>query len=101
MKKRFSFTLFTLLITASVLSGAEPAWQKKLEKQLPLLGHRNWIVVADSAYPWQTSAGIETVYTDADQLEVLKTVMNALSKVKHVEPTIYTDAELSHIPEAD
>lgn len=101
MKKQFSFALISLLFTASILSAAEMAWRKKLEKELPLLGHRNWIVVADSAYPWQTSPGIETVYTEGDQVEVLKEVMNVLAKAKHVEPTIYTDAELTHIPEAD
>ena len=83
------------------LQPMDPDWKTRLSATLPFFGHRNWIVVADSAYPWQTSAGIETVYTDAGQLEVLKAVMNELGKVKHVEPTIYTDAELSHIPEAD
>jgi len=99
MRTRLSFTTIILLVTASLLTAAEPEWRKKLEKELPLLGHRNWIVVADSAYPWQTSPGIETVYTDADQLEVVKAVLQTLEKAKHVAPTIYTDAELSHIPE--
>jgi hypothetical protein len=101
MKTRFTYITIALLLTASIVSAAEMAWRKKLEKELPLLGHRNWVVVADSAYPWQTSAGIETIYTDGDQIEVLKEVMNVVGKAKHVEPTIYTDAELSHIPEAE
>jgi L-fucose mutarotase/ribose pyranase (RbsD/FucU family) len=76
-------------------------WQTKLKEELPLLGHRNWIVVADSAYPLQTAAGIETVYTDGDQIEVTKAVLDALAQTKHVQPTIYTDAELKHVAEAD
>ena len=91
--------LLALFLSAGLLSAADGSWRKKLDKQLPLLGHRNWIVVADSAYPWQTAPGIDTVFTDADQLDVLKGVLNALGKTKHVKPTVYIDAELSHVPE--
>jgi len=102
MRIRTSFAvLILLLLTISQLSADNATWRTKLEQQLPLLGHRNWIVVADSAYPWQTAAGIETVYTDADQLEVVNVVLKALGKTRHVEPSIYTDAELSHIPEQE
>ncbi|MBM3879855.1 MAG: hypothetical protein FJ387_09070 [Verrucomicrobia bacterium] len=90
-------TLF-LLLTAGV-AAAESAWQAKLQQQLPLLGHRNWIVVVDSAYPLQTAPGIETIYVPADQLEVVRGVLAALGKTKHVQPTIYTDAELNHVAE--
>jgi len=76
-------------------------WRVRLQKELPLLGHRNWIAVVDSAYPLQTSAGIETVETNADQLEVVKTVLDQLAKAKHVRPVIFTDAELKAVPESD
>ena len=76
-------------------------WRVRLQEELPLLGHRNWIAVVDSAYPLQTSAGIETVETNADQLEVVKTVLEQLAKAKHVRPVIFTDAELKAVPESD
>ncbi len=76
-------------------------WRVRLKEELPLLGHRNWIAVVDSAYPLQTSAGIETVNTNADQLEVVKTVLDQLAKAKHVRPVIFTDAELKVVPESD
>ena len=76
-------------------------WRVRLQQELPLLGHRNWIAVVDSAYPLQTSAGIETVNTNADQLEVLKTVLDQVAKAKHVRPFIFTDAELKAVPESD
>ena len=101
MRTRIGLTICALFFSASFLMAADATWRKKLDQQLPLLGHRNWIVVADSAYPWQTAPGIETVYTDADQLEVLKAVLDALGKTKHVAPIIYTDAELPHIPEQE
>ena len=55
----------------------------------------------DSAYPLQTSGGIETVDTDADQLEVVRAVLAQLAKAKHVRPVIFTDAELKLVPESD
>jgi len=74
-------------------------WQAKLRSELPLLGHRNWIVIADSAYPLQTAPGIETLYVNADQLSVVKTVLAELARTRHVAPVIYTDAELTHVSE--
>jgi hypothetical protein len=76
-------------------------WRARLSQELPLLGHRNWIAVVDSAYPLQTSGGIETIETNADQLEVVKAVLGELGKAKHVRPIIFTDAELKAVPEGD
>lgn len=76
-------------------------WRARLKEELPLLGHRNWIAVVDSAYPLQTSGGIETINTDADQVEVVQTVLDELSKAKHVRPVIFTDAELTLVQESD
>lgn len=94
------FTLVALLaLTAVTVAFAADAWRSRLKEQLPLLGHRNWIVVADSAYPLQTAPGIETIYVAADQLAVVKSVLAELAKTKHVQPTIYTDAEMKFVAE--
>jgi hypothetical protein len=69
-------------------------WIKKFNETLPLLGHRNWILVVDKAYPLQSAAGIETIYTDEDLLDVLKFVLKSIKKQKHTKPTVYTDKEL-------
>jgi len=101
MKPR-TLLLALLFTVASAFQGhAQESWQETLKQQLPLLGHRNWIVVADSAYPWQTAPGIETVNTGANQYEVVRAVLDALGKVQHVRPIIYLDAEMPHVPEAD
>lgn len=81
---------------------ADPSdWHKTIAERVPLYGHRNWIAIVDSAYPAQTRAGIETVVTDADQTEVVKTVLKALAGSKHVRPLVYTDAELNYVDEQD
>ena len=76
-------------------------WKKVLEKELPRLGHRNFIVVADSAYPLQSAPGIVTVATGEAQVEVLEQVLKAIDKAPHVNPIVYVDAELASVPEAD
>jgi hypothetical protein len=98
--------LLCILFASNARGGARSTpstadWRSQLTQELPLLGHRNWIAVVDSAYPLQTSAGIETIETDADQLDVVRTVLDALSKTKHVRPVIFTDAELKVVPESD
>jgi hypothetical protein len=76
-------------------------WQQKLHERVPLYGHRNWIVIADSAYPAQSRDGIETVLSNAGQLDVLQEVLAALHSSKHVKPIVYTDQELNYVPEKD
>ncbi len=74
-----------------------PTWQQVLAERIPAYGHRNWIVVADSAYPAQAREGIETVVADADQVHVLEVVLAALAKSRHVTPIVHTDQELSFL----
>ncbi len=84
---------------ASAALGQTPGWQNDLDKQLPLLGHRNWIVVADSAYPLQTASGIKTIYTGEKQLDTVRKVLAAVQKQKHVRGAVFVDAELPYVPE--
>ncbi|MGA7522673.1 MAG: RbsD/FucU domain-containing protein [Acidobacteriaceae bacterium] len=77
------------------------AWQARLGQMLPLLGHRNWILVVDSAYPLQNSPGIETIETGAPEAEVLRDVLEAVDHSIHVRPVIFMDAELPYVPEQD
>src|ERR1700734_1136980 len=76
-------------------------WESQLETLLPLYGHRNWIVVADSAYPAQSKPGIETVVSGAGQLEVARKVLDAVNATSHVRANIYLDRELDFVSDAD
>ena len=88
-----------LFVCVGATATPTDTWRSALHKEIPALGHRNWIVVADSAYPLQVAAGIETIETGATQEEVLKAVLQELSSAKHVSPTIFLDAELPFVPE--
>ena len=72
-------------------------WQQQLDRQLPLLGHRNWIVIADSAYPAQTAPGLQVIYAPEDLPTVLQTVLNKLNHCKHIRPIVYQDQELQFL----
>jgi L-fucose mutarotase/ribose pyranase (RbsD/FucU family) len=76
-------------------------WKARLRDLLPLFGHRNWIVVADSAYPAQSRPGIETVASGADQFQVLRHVLDAINSAGHVRANVYADKELALVPEVD
>ena len=76
-------------------------WKAKLVREMPLLGHRNWILIVDSAYPLQTSPGVETIDTGADQIEVTRAVLDAVNHSIHVRPIVHLDAELPFVAEAD
>ena len=75
-------------------------WQQILSDRIPAYGHRNWIVIADSAYPAQAKDGIETIVADADQIHVLETVLRTLAKSRHVTPIVHTDLELNYLDDA-
>lgn len=75
------------------------AWTDTLAAYLPALGHRNWIVVADSAFPLQISPGIETIVTNEDHFAVLDKVLKAVDGAKHVRPKVWLDKELGFVTE--
>ena len=79
----------------------KPDWKREVKALLPLFGHRNWIVVADSAYPAQSRAGIDTFVSGAGQLEVARGVLGAIAASNHVRANIYLDQELQFVAEAD
>jgi len=76
-------------------------WELELRRGLPLFGHRNWIVVADSAYPAQSNPGIETLVAGGDQIQVVRKVKDAIADCIHVRANIYTDLELGFVEEND
>ena len=76
-------------------------WEQVLKDRLILYGHRNWLVIADSAYPAQSKQGIETIAADDEQATVVERAFAILRQCKHVRPAIYTDEELRFVSEDD
>ena len=51
-------------------------WKQEFEQLLPKLGHRNWILVVDQAYPLQSAQGIITIDTEQPLPAILKELVN-------------------------
>jgi len=79
----------------------KPDWKGRLKALLPLFGHRNWIVIADAAYPAQSGAGIETIVAGGSPIQATRTVLDAIAAIKHVRANIYLDQELEFVADAD
>ncbi|MDR2026277.1 MAG: hypothetical protein LBQ01_01800 [Prevotellaceae bacterium] len=78
-----------------------PSWKDGLKTDISLLGHRNWIVITDMAYPLQTQAGIKTVYTGEAYMDVLNFVYKEIEEAPHIKAAIYQDRELLYLNEKD
>ncbi|MGA9720117.1 MAG: hypothetical protein WBQ79_17690 [Acidobacteriaceae bacterium] len=77
------------------------SWQALLKDRLQLFGHRNWLVIADSAYPAQSRQGVETIVAEEEQTTALAKTFEILHECKHIKPIIYTDTELAFVLEED
>ena len=99
------FSLFALCLASAVGCTASIAtsggWESDLRHELPRMGHRNFVVVADSAYPLQSAPGIKTIHVGGTQAQVLKKVLTLLAEQKHVRPVAWVDSEQAQVPEAD
>lgn len=97
--------VLALLVSSSFspgqTSGSSPDWHAIVQNRLPLYGHRNWIVVTDSAFPVYAAPGIETIVVNEGLPSVVKYVAKAISSTRHVRATVFLDQELRFIDESD
>jgi hypothetical protein len=97
--RRTSLSLFILLPLAGVAFAQQRPWRQVLDDRLSLFGHRNWIVVTDSAYPLQSAPGIETIVSTDNQVDTIRQVFSELSRRNHIRPVVYVDKELKYVEE--
>ncbi len=95
-----------LLIVCSPFLGSQTVssssdWKTVIRSHLPLYGHRNWIVVADSAFPVYAEPGIETIVAKDDLASVLQYVAANISASRHVRATVFLDKDLEFVEEKD
>ena len=75
-------------------------WKNILKEKMSLLGHRNWIVVTDMAYPLQTNPGILTLYSDEPYEKTVAQVAKTVEEAPHVFAHIYLDSEQKKMSES-
>jgi len=94
--------LFTSFCFAQTQAATPPSdWKAIVQNRLSLYGHRNWIVVSDSAFPAYAEPGIETIAVNEDSPSVLKYVAHAIASSRHVRATVFVDQELQFVDEHD
>ena len=81
------------------ISSNPTGWKAEVAEILKVYGHRNWVVIADSAYPQQSNPAIETRTIHADQLDAVKVVTELIEEADHIDATIFIDKEMSFVPE--
>jgi len=101
MRKFILAAVLLASVAFAIPAHPQSDWKSRVAENLPLLGHRNWILIVDSAYPLQSSPGVETIETNASHLDVLRYVLGAINGSIHVRPLIYMDRELPFVPDDD
>jgi len=109
MKKIASIIISVILLGAcsgpqqkeklACCSANESSWKTELEQTLKVYGHRNWIVIADAAYPEQSNPAIQTITIDATQLEAVEYVSQLIEQTSHVGANIFVDKEMAFVSE--
>jgi len=76
-------------------------WLNELRSMLPYMGHRNWILIVDKAFPLQSADGMRYLLTGEDILATLtKTFSEIRKNATHVKPIIYNDLELDYMSDS-
>ena len=101
MRKLVIVMFAAVLLSAPITASAQQDWKTRVAQTMPLMGHRNWVLIVDSAYPLQSSPGVETVETSANQLDVLRYMLSSINNSIHVRPLIYMDKELPFVGDDD
>ncbi|SMD09162.1 RbsD/FucU domain-containing protein [Pedobacter nyackensis] len=110
LKKMLTVLLFSTLVmlagcqesgvkTVENTGNTDRNWKEQFNQKLSMLGHRNWILVVDKAFPEQNAPGMEYIYVNEGLLPVLKEVLKQINLSTHVKPIIYQDKELGFITE--
>ena len=83
MKLIVSILACALTSFAALAEGED--WKKEIDRQVGLLGHRNMIIIADSAFPIQTGGGIKVIATGADHEAVAQARQVLHLEAHHLE----------------
>lgn len=83
----------SLNIQSQIANENMDSWKTVLEEKMPLIGHRNWIVVTDMAYPLQTNPGIITLFAPEPYEQVIAKVSGMIKKAPHIFAHVYQDKE--------
>lgn len=76
----------------------ERPWLGSVRHELGHLGARNWVVVAEAAFPTPSHRGLRVIQVDADIPDVLEGLEEVIEEKHHVKPRIYLTREIDQVP---
>ena len=77
-----------------------PGW-REFAQVFGRLGDRNWIVIADAAWPLSSQPGYQMIQVGGDPAEALASVLMAVDAAPHLRPVVFMSEEVDRIPEDD
>ena len=87
-----------LLLGCSGGQSPESRWAGLLGPELRAMGYRNWVVVADAAFPVYSRRGVRTLVVDGEIPELVDGVVQSVESVQNVTPRVYVAREMRHVP---
>lgn len=96
---RYACLPLVVLMTgcAGTSQSAKP-WLGKVRHELNYLGARNWIVVAEAAFPIQSRRGLRVIQLDDEIPSVVDGVEQIIEEKHHVKPRLYVTTEIGSMP---
>ncbi len=92
--------VFSLTHCASSMNFShDKLWKGEVDKELALLGARNWIVIAEPSFSSLSGPGAKTVATDVSSPEALFYVLDKLDALSHTEPRVQLPLEMNYVGE--
>ena len=95
---------YSFLLLAVLLSGCasdpdrDKPWLGTLRHELGYLGARNWVIVAEAAFPIHSRRGVSVVQINGEIPEVVDAVERVIEEKSHVKPRLYVATEAESIP---
>jgi hypothetical protein len=92
------------LLLAVLLTGCaghpdrDKPWLGTLRHELGYLGARNWVVVAEAAFPVHSRRGLSVVQINGEIPEVVDAVERVIEEKSHVKPRLYVATEAGNVP---
>lgn len=76
----------------------ERPWMNSIRHELGYLGARNWVVIAEAAFPVPSRRGLRVVQVNDEIPGVLDGLEQIIEEKHHVKPRIYLTTEMAKVP---
>ncbi|MGB2403008.1 MAG: hypothetical protein ACPIA7_06315 [Akkermansiaceae bacterium] len=79
-------------------AGREKPWVSTIRHELGYLGARNWVIVAEAAFPIHSRRGLSVVQINGEIPVVVDAVERVIEEKSHVKPRLYVATEAGNVP---